>query len=86
MIYETIGVIHPMFLGREMVLATVGLVIVEGVCDARQKTQRKGHGETNHCEVYEDSLWKYKHGRFQDDTTMYIYEPIASGLQAPNIL
>jgi hypothetical protein len=32
-------------------LAPVRLVIVEGICDARQNAHRKGLGEMNHCEV-----------------------------------
>jgi hypothetical protein len=37
-------------------LATVGLVIVEGICDARQNARGKGLGEMDHFEGREESL------------------------------
>jgi hypothetical protein len=39
-----------------MVLTSVELVIVEGVCDASQKTYRKGLDNVDHSEVIEDSM------------------------------
>lgn len=39
-----------------MVLTTVGLVIAEGICDARYNTHRKGLYEMNHGEVDESLL------------------------------
>lgn len=38
-----------------MVLTTVRLVIVKGICDARQNTHCKGLDDMNYCVVIEDS-------------------------------
>jgi hypothetical protein len=76
-----------MLLGREMVLATVGLVIVEGICDACQKTHPKGFGNMNHFKLDEDlPLWKNNSWRFGHYTAIFIYEPVAPSPQGADIL